>query len=94
MTTFLYTNIALLDIATKEQSTSYKIQQCTKGTKYFEERLGLAFKKVDGECLSSIHRHLFVMSHNAPPWDHYMTSQKTAEKETTTTGLENCIFVI
>ncbi|XP_067022260.1 kinetochore protein Spc25-like isoform X2 [Acropora muricata] len=35
------------DIATKEQSTSYKIQQCTKGTKYFEERLGLAFKKVD-----------------------------------------------
>ena len=55
MTTFLYTNIALLDITTKEQSTSYKIQQCTKGTKYFEERLGLAFKKVDGECFSFLH---------------------------------------
>jgi len=38
----------LSDISAKEQSTSYKIEQFTKGTEYFKERLGLSFKKVDG----------------------------------------------
>jgi len=38
----------LPEISAKEQSTSYKIKQFTKGTDYFKERLGLAFKKVDG----------------------------------------------
>ena len=40
--------LSLSEISAKEQSTSYKIKQFTRGTEYFKERLGLSFKKVDG----------------------------------------------
>lgn len=42
------------EISAKEQSTSYKIKQFTKGTEYFKERLGLSFKKVDEEHLQFV----------------------------------------
>lgn len=42
-----------LEITSKEQSSSFKIKQFTKGTAFFKERLGLAFKKVDGKLCCS-----------------------------------------
>jgi len=46
------------EISAKEQSTSYKIKQFTKGTEYFKERLGLAFKKVDEENLQFVFKYI------------------------------------
>ena len=42
-----------LEITSKEQSSSFKIKQFTKGTEFFKERLGLVFKKVDGKLCCS-----------------------------------------
>lgn len=46
------------EISAKEQSTSYKIKQFTKGTEYFKERLGLSFKKVDEEHLQFVFKYI------------------------------------
>ena len=45
--------VFFLEIASKEQRSSFKIKQFTKGTEFFKERLGLAFKKVDGKLCCS-----------------------------------------
>ena len=45
--------VFFLEIASKEQSSSFMIKQFTKGTEFFKERLGLAFKKVDGKLCCS-----------------------------------------
>ncbi|KAK3749911.1 hypothetical protein QZH41_017367 [Actinostola sp. cb2023] len=40
------------DIQAKEEATNYKLQQFVKGTQFFENRLGLSFKKIDEDfCL-------------------------------------------
>lgn len=46
------------EISAKEQSTSHKIKQFTKGTEYFKERLGLAFKKVDEDNLQFVFKYI------------------------------------
>ena len=45
--------VFFLEITSKEQSSSFKIKQFTKGTEFFKERLGLVFKKVDGKLCCS-----------------------------------------
>lgn len=73
------------DIATKEQSTSYKIQQCTKGTEYFEERLGLAFKKVDEENLQFVFKYIDPKDEEKP---FVFTVAITAQKKY---SVKNCM---
>ncbi|CAH3177544.1 unnamed protein product [Porites lobata] len=46
------------EITSKEQSSSFKIKQFTKGTEFFKERLGLAFKKVDEDNLQFVFKFI------------------------------------
>ncbi|XP_058964527.2 kinetochore protein Spc25-like [Pocillopora verrucosa] len=54
------------EVSAKEQSTSYKIKQFTKGTEYFKERLGLSFKKVDEEHLQFVFKYIDPKDEDRP----------------------------
>lgn len=83
------------EITAKEQGTLFKIKQFTKGTEYFKERLGLAFKKVDEENLQFVFKYIdpndkdkpFVFTVSISNQDKYSVTNCMPEVE----GLEDMV---